>query len=293
MKDRLTGRWLVSEYVYNPDGSFAGTLRQRRYLDSRPDGSTRVTQYCEPDAALEGHPMASFAGEWVFELAFEGRLRRYLGPDVYGIDTRWEEGIITGRGVWPRFGHNYTSYAVMVGQGRQITVAHFYNASALIATIAGVVVPETEDSRDHFPGLEGPYDPLTRSELWSGAEQLWTLEDGASLDKRTRQRFIRRAGGVVTWEEKTGIENRSLRFTPRGDRLSISGDGEGVAMRFGPLLEAFIQTDGDFQEISECYDPGSQHIVRIVNGWRDGIPYLTGCTLLYPVTEEDTQPSRR
>ena len=43
MNDKFLGAWLVSEYVYNPDGSFAGIVRQRRELLGLANGRIRVT----------------------------------------------------------------------------------------------------------------------------------------------------------------------------------------------------------------------------------------------------------
>jgi hypothetical protein len=85
MSDRFTGDWLVSEYVYNADGSFAGVIQQRRKLQRRDDGTIRVVQQCTPGAELANHAMAAFAGEWVFTMSREGRARRYHGPDVIGM----------------------------------------------------------------------------------------------------------------------------------------------------------------------------------------------------------------
>jgi len=96
-----------------------------------------------PAPELAGHPMAAFAGEWVFDLEVAGRHRHYLGPDVIGLGTQWQPGAITGSGVWPRFGHEFTSYGVLVEPDRQLTGGFFSVAGRPVADIVGVAVPES------------------------------------------------------------------------------------------------------------------------------------------------------
>ena len=62
------GAWLVTEYVHDPDGRFAGVVRQRRTLEAVSPDRMRVTQICEPGPELADHPMGAFAGRWAFEL---------------------------------------------------------------------------------------------------------------------------------------------------------------------------------------------------------------------------------
>ncbi len=141
--DPFGGAWLVTEYVFNPDGSFAGNLHQRRTLAATEGGTgIRVTQVCEPDTALDGHAMAGFAGEWVFDMEVHGDHRHYLGPDVVGRGTLWAEGAMTGSGVWPRFGYEFRSYSVLVNPRRQLTGGTFSLAGRSVADIVGVAVPE-------------------------------------------------------------------------------------------------------------------------------------------------------
>lgn len=145
MSEDFTGSWLVSEYVFNPDGSFAGIIRQRRLLESSPGGRISVTQICEPEESLAGHPMGAFSGRWEFELETDGALRRYLGPDVVGYGTEWEPGAMTGQGIWPRFGHTFESYAVVVAEQRQLTGGFFSVSGRSVADIVGAAVESAED----------------------------------------------------------------------------------------------------------------------------------------------------
>ena len=141
--DNFGGAWLVHEYVHDPDGRFAGIVRQRRTVEPVDDGRLRVTQVCEPDAQLRNHPMGAFAGEWVFDLEVDGDDRLYLGPDVVGMGTQWQPGAMTGRGVWPRFGYEFESYGVLVAPDRQLTGGFFSLAGRSVADIVGVAVPES------------------------------------------------------------------------------------------------------------------------------------------------------
>lgn len=140
--DRFGGAWLVSEYVFNPDGTFAGIVKQRRYVELLDEGRFRVLQICEPGPELSSHPMGGFKGEWVFDMEVEGDDRHYLGPDVVGMGTQWRPGAMTGAGVWPRFGHEFSSYGVLVTPERQLTGGFFSLAGRSVADIVGVAVPE-------------------------------------------------------------------------------------------------------------------------------------------------------
>ena len=152
--DRFGGAWLVTEYVYNSDGSFAGTISQRRIVGQGEGDRLRVTQFCEPSPELVDHPMGAFTGEWVFELEVDGAHRNYFGPDVIGQGIEWQPGAMTGTGLWPRFGHEFTSYGVLATPERQLTGGSFFTAGQQIADIVGVAVPETagiEPTLDQAP----------------------------------------------------------------------------------------------------------------------------------------------
>ena len=157
--DSFLGAWRVSEYVHAPDGGYVGVVRQRRELRRNPDGTTRVWQQCEPEPALADHAMGAFAGEWVFDLRSDGSVRHYLGPDVVGRGFEWEPGIMTGRGVWPRFGYSFTSYAALVAPDRQVTGGLFSVAGASMCTIAGVAESVERLGNDAWPELDLTWSP--------------------------------------------------------------------------------------------------------------------------------------
>ncbi len=167
-KDRFSGDWLINEYVYDPDGTFRGEVAQRRIVEPAGEGRLLVTQVCEPSPELADHPMAAFAGEWVFDLETVGDQRRYLGPDVVGIGTVWQPGALTGQGLWPRFGYEFESYSVLVAPDRQLTGGFFSLAGRSMADIVGVAVPEASGIEPRLdlsappPNPGGPW-PLRRA----------------------------------------------------------------------------------------------------------------------------------
>lgn len=275
MSDRFTGDWLVSEYVHNADGSFAGVIKQRRKLQSLGDGRTRVIQQCAPGAELNGHPMAAFAGEWVFELTRDGRARRYHGADVVGMGLAWGENCITGRGVWPRFGHNFTSFGVLVSPERQITGGKFYNAGEMIANIVGVAVPETVDAPDAFPILEGSYWPGDVATKWQGKQSIFD-DAGVKTDAT-----IERVYETDSWTETVHVADQTLvtktQLKPLDGRLlverSFCRDGEekmggvGIGKRNGWLLDIETHTPEDHSTRIDIMDGAGGYLVSIDHAW--------------------------
>jgi hypothetical protein len=146
------GDWLVSEYVYTPAGEYAGVIRQRRTL--QPQGDViRVIQTCQPVEAANGiseraqevvEIMNKRVGEFVFDLKILGKARHYLGKDVVGGGFAWKDGVLTARGMWPRFGYNFTSFSILLNPHRQVTGGKFAVAHQEIATLVGVAVPENQ-----------------------------------------------------------------------------------------------------------------------------------------------------
>lgn len=206
-EDRFGGAWLVTEYVHDPDGRFAGVVRQRRTLEAVSPDRMRVTQICEPGPELADHPMGAFAGRWAFELVKHrpdpegpaGGLRTYVGPDVVGYGVEWSPGAMTSQGFWPRFGHSFESWAVVVAPERQLTGGFFTAAGREIAAIVGVAAPDGGEwptldlaAKPPDPGV-GPeaqrrVGPLAVAERWpSPIERARTL---ALADPQTGQSVI-------------------------------------------------------------------------------------------------------
>ena len=198
--DRFGGGWLVTEYVFDPDGILRGSVTQRRRVEPVPGGGFRVTQSCVPSPELDGHPMAAFAGRWVFDMEVDGRERRYLGRDVVGVGTEWRPGAMTAAGMWPRFGYEFESYSVLVAPDRQLTGGFFSLAGRSVADIVGVAVPESagiEPSLD----LEAPLpEPESRWPLRRRVGPLLVAADQLSPMHRRRLWAMRDPVGASGFE---------------------------------------------------------------------------------------------
>lgn len=150
MTSSFIGSWLVSEYLYTPAGEFAGIIHQRRLL--QPQGDViRVIQHCEPVIITDGiseqaqatiNIMNKRVGEFVFDLKLVGKARHYLGEDVLGGGFSWRDGVLTAKGLWTRFGYNFTSFSMLLNPERQVTGGKFFIANEEVATIVGLAVPE-------------------------------------------------------------------------------------------------------------------------------------------------------
>lgn len=151
MADNYLGAWRVTETVFNPDDTYAGYVHQRRELLRLENGNLRVIQDCEVSAELQTHPMGNFQGEWVFDLHVDGQSRYYLGEDVVGMGIQYVDGVMTGRGHWPRFGPEFVSFGFLDGAERQITGGVFHNNGTAIAKIIGIAVTETD--KDEWPEI--------------------------------------------------------------------------------------------------------------------------------------------
>jgi hypothetical protein len=229
MTGPFLGVWMVSEYVYNPHGVFAGVVHQRRELTRLENGNLRVWQLCEP--CDFDHPIAQRVGEYVFDLRIEGRARRYLGPDVVGSGLSWGEGVLTARGLWPRFGHNFTSFSMQTGAERQVTGGKFFNAGEMVANIVGVAEAAGTRPARTWPRLDGPTWPGEVSECWRG--KLRTLSaEGTLVAEWVAERRYDRSG----WEDAHDAD--SVRLEENGGPfLSFSKNMRGIARRYGWMLE--------------------------------------------------------
>lgn len=208
MSDNFTGRWLVSEYVYNPDGSFVGVVQQKRYLETYDDGRIRVIQDCDPLPELDNHSMANFRGHWEFDLMREGRLRHYHGPDVIGTGYPWGDKAMTGEGIWTQFGHNFTSFAFVPNAERQLTGGTFYNSGEMIAKIVGIAHPETNDSVDVFPTLMDENNAPQISETWRGSVSRYDLS-GDLISENSIERHYKGQGFTEQYDS--------------GEKLNLNG----------------------------------------------------------------------
>jgi len=270
------GAWLVTEYVYNPNGSFAGIVRQRRELEQLENGRIRVTQHCRPEPSLHTHPMGRFTGTPVFELSVDGRYRRYHGPAVIGTGQPWGEGAMTGRGLWPEFGHNFRSFALLPEPHWQLTGGQFFNATEMMANIVGVAV--NENSSDEWPELEGPHWAGDVATNWHGTihrvSKEGIVEREIPLHRHYGQHFDDQLSWTDHWDDRV---NFALDLQPKIGRLHFKGIGEsgvvlqGIGKQFGWLLEIEAATDlGVTLELMEVLDGRSGHLVGLRRWLCDG-----------------------
>ncbi|MEQ8673009.1 MAG: hypothetical protein RLP44_30455 [Aggregatilineales bacterium] len=274
-RDNFTGHWLVSEYVYNPNGAFAGIVRQRRYLEAQPDGRTRVIQHCNPQPELASHPMGLFNGERVFDLSLEGRRRLYHGPDVIGMGLPWGESAMTGRGVWERFGHNFTSFAVLPTPQRQITGGKFYNAGEIIANIIGIAVPEVADGgANQFPDFIGNYQASQVADTWSGTVARYDVNGTQVSEKTLDRRYV--ADG---WEDHSDGAINTVILQKDANRMRVSGSAVGIGKRLGWLLEmTLVPAPNQTIEAMEVLDNSGQNLIGLIRLDTDGV--LSGVTVI-------------
>lgn len=261
------GAWRVSEYVYNPDGSFAGIIRQRRELLQLPNGKTRVIQYCTPEPELAGHPMGEFNGKRMFELTTDGRARRYHGPEVVGTGLAWGEGAMTGRGLWPLFGHNFSSFAVRVHSERQIAGGKFFNATEMIANIIGLAIPERHKSDTFWPDFSGPQWPGEVAHHWYGTRRTINA-DGSEITEVPIERHY----DGMAWVDTLPDGKFGVQLEPNGPRWRVSGAIEGLAKRYGWLLEIEAHTEfGTTFEFLEVLDADQGYIIGIRRWYIDDV----------------------
>tara|TARA_B100001094_G_C18148989_1_gene782526 strand:- start:830 stop:1666 length:837 start_codon:yes stop_codon:yes gene_type:complete len=180
MSQTFVNEWCVREFVFNPDGEFIGEVAQRRHLRDLGDSRIEVVQDCEPEARLNDSIMSSFSGRFKFDLKLDGERRIYLGPDVFGEGVSVCDQVMVGSGIWPHFGYNFKSYALVNKNGVQLTGGQFYNGPALQAVIIGVAAPKLPvhgiaDIILKPVDLGGVYEGVARSVdpggklLWEGA----------------------------------------------------------------------------------------------------------------------------
>jgi hypothetical protein len=203
--------------------------------------------------------MGEFSGERVFTLRVDGRARRYLGPDVIGTGLGWGEGALTGRGVWPRFGHNFTSYSVMPMPDRQITGGQFFNAGERIANIIGLAVPEIPGA--DYPAFAGPTWPSEIANRWRGLRRrldgMGNVIDETIIDR--------------VYEGSAGYREPDFEITlvARGARIAIAGSLNGIAKRAGWMTEGVGVAGEDHVAFFDVLDPIGGNVISIRRWTRD------------------------
>jgi len=239
----FVGDWLVSEYLYTPAGEFAGVIHQRRQL--QPQGDViRVIQVCEPvivpdnvseQAQATINIMNKRIGEFVFDLKLDGRARHYLGEDVIGGGFSWRDGVLTAKGLWTRFGYNFTSFSMLINPNRQVTGGKFFVANEEVATIVGLAVPEEEGYTE--------------------------FKDGNIADSYIGERCTISPDGELM--ETTTITTNEYTFT---DKEGVRGNEK----QYGALHEMeYVTAPGETVSAIEVTDNASGSIAGIWKRFRD------------------------
>ena len=243
------GSWLVSESVYQADGTHLGFVQQHRALTQLSDTRLRVVQSCSPQPTLAHHPMGAFKGEWVFDLEMDGQDRHYLGPDVVGGGKVFGGSIILGRGLWPKFGHSFRSFAILGTSERQLTGGSFSQASHPTAHIMGLAVAESSSA--HFPSFDGPWWPGSYSSNWEGT-RIITDASGHTLDSYPVEREYPQTddGGWLGYTESGGGLERhaQFNFTNRQTRIidhnaETTHEYQGFSVRYGHMWNTEVVGD--------------------------------------------------
>jgi hypothetical protein len=250
--------WQVTEYWHSPDGTLAGVLHQTRDISRQEDGSLRVIQRCAPQGESSSlAALAEFSGEWVFDLRAEGAQRHYLGPDVVGRGVAYGDCII-GRGVWPRYGHNFVSFSVLLSANRQLTGGLFFHAHALVAAICGAATPTLADEQ---PALGGADEPAALATHWRGTSQVYDAA-GALLAQRACQR-IYQPHGFESWHEGAA-QPFAVSWAAASERDIVGGSGAGVSRRYGPLRDTTLVAHSRQIDVMDVLDAQTGTLVSVV-----------------------------
>jgi len=276
--DAFAGAWRVREYVHEPSGALVGTVRQRRRVVQLGGNRIRVIQDCELDPSLLGHAMAGFAGHHEFELAVEGRVRRYGGPAVIGSGVQFGDCATWGRGLWPEFGYAFESYGIVVESGLQLTGGRFSRAGVTVANIVGVA---TTDSGNTAPALanQPPTRGIERSAAWTGR----MIVCGPTGEPRGIFPLKRQYEAPGDWIDVTGGETARFQIgrvdasRPGGPDGRVEGEIggqiiQGFAREFGAQLEIEMTCGGAASVgCMEVLDSERGHLVGFRRWVRDHV----------------------
>lgn len=232
-RDQFLGRWCVREFVFSADGALLGTVQQVRTLHSDAD-SIQVTQVCTPCERLANHPLATFSGEYVFQLRRHGNERHYLGPDVHGHGTSFGDMFLCGQGVWPRFAYNFRSWSISLSPTEQLTGGQFYRGGETVAMIFGIgrLVKEDDLTDASFPQSE----ISTSLVQVSGCGFVSTLN--MTTQNEEKHPITRNALDARRWVEH-GLEREDhFILEERGPDFCLNRNGRaiGMAKAYGPML---------------------------------------------------------
>ena len=216
------GDWLVSEYLYTPAGEFVGVIHQQRKLQPADD-TIRVIQITDTvmlednvstSAKATANIMDKRAGESIFDLKLLGRSRQYLGPDVIGGGFSWKDGVLTAKGLWTRFGYNFTSFSMLINPNWQVTGGKFFIANEEVATIVGLAVPEAEGYPEFKDG--------TVTDKYHG--ERWTISPEGELLET-----ISVTTNEHTFTDKEGMRGNEKQYGALREMEMVTAPGETIS----------------------------------------------------------------
>jgi hypothetical protein len=276
----FAGTWLITEYVYDPDGTPVGTLRRRQRLEPQAEGHARVFVTYEPRLKIDPHPVAIIEGDWTFEMVTGGRLRRYYGPDLIGVGMTWGTDAIMSQGLWPRVGYNFTSLHILTAADRQLTSTKIYQLGQLVAVCVGVGTPEALITGEHpYPAFTNPMLPAEVAAHWYGTAAVF--DPGYRV--QAEWNVVRHYGPQGWRDEVVSGARTTLTLDDMGRYQRISGSGDGLARRYGWALETtYFNTPspaserGAFGEVwrydgVEIVDPARKLLVNVTHSYADGV----------------------
>lgn len=291
--DYFVGTWLISEYVYAPDGTFIGTLRRRQRYEPQSEAHTRVFLSYDPHMKANDHLIACLAGDWTFEMNADGRLRRYYGPDVIGTAQNWGADLSTSKGLWRQVGLTFTSYTVLLAPNRLLMGAKFYRLGELVAVTVGVGTPEAFISGDYpYPAFTNPARPQEVTPLWYGTSAVY--DPGHRV--HAGWNVVRHYTPLGWRDEVVSGGQTAINLDDMGSYSRISGSGDGVARRYGWSVETtLINTPsltseyGAFGEVwtydtVEILDAASKTLISLTHSYADGTFAQLSLTKFKPST---------
>ena len=183
---------------------------------------------------------------------------------------------MTGRGIWPDFGHNFTSFAVVGEPGVQLTGGAFFNGREMIANIAGIALPQTDENTP-WPELSGPENPADLGLAWTGTLREVSPRGEVVSEEVVCRTYESTASNRRFTERVNSQESLHLKTEENRKRLMVSGHiansaVHGLGKQYGWLVEfELCLANGSIVEWMEVLDADRSRLVGIRRWWTDGL----------------------
>ena len=191
----------------------------------------------------------------------EGGKRFYQGPDVVGQGLGFGPDHMVGSGIWPQFGYNFESYAMMYDPQTQLTGGLFFKGCELMAVICGVARLGGEPP----PALELDYAPFGRDH-WVGELQQWTASGQKLADTDVERHYH---DGQIYTQDSFGRSTQWQGEARDGYELVVSEGSRGIARSYGCL------------RLTEVYGLQGGHEKTIEVSFNKGVPTILSLSLCY------------